>query len=122
MKKNILEMLKQGVVLGDGGMIIEARWRGYDTPDVIVEHPEVLRQIHKDFFRAGSQVLQALTWWTSRTQLERRHGWGGRLEEITRTAIRLAREAGGGEALVGGCLNQTASGSWTGPYIFSPDN
>lgn len=76
--------------------------------------------LHKDFFRAGSQVLQALTWWTSRTQLERRHGWGDRLGEITQTAIRLAREASGGEALVGGCLMQTASGSWTGPYIFSP--
>jgi betaine-homocysteine S-methyltransferase len=122
MAKDILSALKEGVVLGDGGMIIEARWRGYDTPDIIGSHPDALRQIHQDFFRAGSQVLQALTWWTSRTQLETRQGWGARLEEISRTAVRLAREASDGEALVGGCLNQTAAGSWRGPFIYEPEN
>ena len=114
---DILKMLEEGVVLSDGGMIIEARWRGYDTPAMILEDPDALRQIHQDFFRAGSHVLQAQTWWTSRSQLERRRkpgdtpsGEGARLEEISRTAIRLAIEASGGEALVAGCLNQTAAG------------
>ena len=129
MGMDILKMLDEGVVLSDGGMIIEARWRGYDTPAMILEDPDALRQIHQDFYRAGSHVLQAQTWWTSRSQLERRDisgdGVGGeaaRLEEISRTAIRLAREASGDEALVAGCLNQTAAGSWTGPYIYQPDN
>ena len=129
MGRDILKMLQEGVVLSDGGMIIEARWRGYDTPAMILEDPDALRQIHQDFFRAGSHVLQAQTWWTSRSQLERRYkpgdgpsGQAARLEEISRTAIRLALEASGGEALVAGCLNQTAAGSWTGPYIFRPDN
>ncbi len=129
MGRDILKMLQEGVVLSDGGMIIEARWRGYDTPGMILEDPDALRQIHQDFFRAGSHVLQAQTWWTSRSQLERRYkpgdgpsGQAARLEEISRTAIRLALEASGGEALVAGCLNQTAAGSWTGPYIFRPDN
>ena len=129
MGRDILKMLEEGVVLSDGGMIIEARWRGYDTPGMILEDPDALRQIHQDFFRAGSHVLQAQTWWTSRSQLERRYkpgdgpsGQAARLEEISRTAIRLALEASGGEALVAGCLNQTAAGSWTGPYIFRPDN
>ena len=129
MGRDILKMLDEGVVLSDGGMIIEARWRGYDTPAMILEDPDALRQIHQDFFRAGSHVLQAQTWWTSRSQLERRYkpgdgpsGQAARLEEISRTAIRLALEASGGEALVAGCLNQTAAGSWTGPYIFRPDN
>lgn len=124
-----LKMLEEGVVLSDGGMIIEARWRGYDTPAMILEDPDALRQIHQDFYRAGSHVLQAQTWWTSRSQLERRdisgegaNGEAARLEEISRTAIRLAREASGDEALVAGCLNQTAAGSWTGPYIYQPGN
>lgn len=122
MGMDILKMLEEDVVLCDGGMIIEARWRGYRTPDMIVEDPDALRQIHQDFFRAGSQVLQAQTWWTSRTQLDRKHDWGDRLEEITHTAIRLAKEASGGEALVAGCVNQTAAGSWEGSFIYSPDN
>ena len=129
MAMDIMKMLEEGVVLSDGGMIIEARWRGYDTPAMILEDPDALRQIHQDFFRAGSHVLQAQTWWTSRSQLERRYrpgdsagGEAARLEEISRTAIRLALEASGGQALVAGCLNQTAAGSWTGPYIYRPDN
>ena len=122
MAKNVVDALKAGTLLCDGGMIIEARWRGYGTPDVIIENPEVLRQIHRDYFRAGSQVLQALTWWTSRTQLERRHGWGDRLGEITQTAIRLAKEGSDGEAFVAGCLNQTGAGSWRGEFIFDPEN
>ena len=140
MGRDILKMLEEGVVLSDGGMIIEARWRGYETPGMILEDPDALRQIHQDFFRAGSHVLQAQTWWTSRSQLVRRFkpgerpsglpaeqvsaqaGQEARLDEISRTAIRLALEASGGEALVAGCLNQTAAGSLTGPYIFRPDN
>lgn len=122
MGKDILKMLEEGVVLCDGGMIIEARWRGYNTPEMILEDPDALRQIHQDFYRAGSQVLQAQTWWTSRTQLDRKYNWGDRLEEITHTAIRLAKEASDGEALVAGCVNQTAAGSWAGPFIYSPDN
>ncbi len=107
MAMDILESLKQGVVLGDGGYLEEAKYRGYSTPRVIVEFPDVLRQIHVDFFRAGAQVLQALTWWTSRSHLDKRgkeQGWGDRLEEINRTAVRVAKEAAAGEALVAGCV------------------
>ena len=95
----ILESLKKGFVLGDGGYLEEAKFRGYSTPKVIVEFPEVLRQIHVDFFRAGSQVLQAHTWWTTRKYLKQRggdRGWADRMEEINRTAVQLAKEAAAG--------------------------
>ncbi len=108
-KRSILKALRKGFVLGDGGYLDEAKFRGYSTPKVIVEFPEVLRLIHQDFFRAGSQVLQALTWWTTRSHLDRRgnRGWGSRLEEINRTAVRLAKEVAGDEALVAGCVCRT---------------
>ena len=108
-KRNILELLKENFVLGDGGYLEEAKFRGYSTPRVIVEFPEVLRQIHVDFFRAGAQVLQALTWWTTRSHLEKRkqQDWGDRVEEINRTAVQLAKEAAGDEALVAGCVART---------------
>ena len=35
MAKDILQMLEEGVVLSDGGMIIEARRRGYSTPEIV---------------------------------------------------------------------------------------
>ena len=128
MAKDILQMLEEGVVLGDGGMIIEARRRGYLTPQIVAEQPDALRQIHADFFQAGSQVMQALTWWTSGFQLEYGFGWGGRLEEINRTAVECAREASGGEAPVAGCLMSTmarvptSEGELVGMPIFNPDD
>lgn len=122
MAKDIMNMLKEGVVLCDGGMFIEAKRRGYDVPELIVTHPEALRQIHADFYNSGAQVLEALTWFTSNSQLERWYGWKGQLDEVNRTAIRMAKEASGGQAPVGGCLVSTKTGSWVGPPIFDPDD
>jgi betaine-homocysteine S-methyltransferase len=121
MARDILESLKQGFVLGDGGYLEEAKFRGYSTPRVIVEFPEALRLIHQDFFRAGSQVLQALTWWTTRKYLKERgenQGWENRVEEINQTAIRLARQVAGDEALVAGCL----CASDYRPHVFDPND
>jgi betaine-homocysteine S-methyltransferase len=65
-KPDILEHLARDVVLGDGGYILELERRGYVqagpyTPEVAIEHPEALRQLHAEFLRAGAEVLQALT-------------------------------------------------------------
>ena len=109
-RKNILDTVKEDFVLGDGGMLSEAGFRGYSTPRITVEFPEVLKQIHADFFRAGAQVLQALTWWSTGSYLDARgkKGWASRAEEVNRTAIRMAKEAADGEAFVAGSLCQAA--------------
>ncbi len=122
MADDVMEMLGEDVVLCDGGMILEARWRGYDTPAAIVEHPDAIRQIHRDFLNAGSQVLEAVTWFTSRSQLDRHFGWGGRLDEVNRMGVQLAKEASSGTAPVGGCLVSTRTGSWEGDPIFDPQD
>ncbi len=116
MAKGILEQLKQGVVMGDGGYVEEARSRGYGTPRMVAEFPNVLRMLHQDFFRAGAHVLQAQTGWATRSHLEQRmgKGWGGRVEEVNRKAVGLAREVAGDEALVAGCV-------WPSG-VFNPDD
>src|SRR6266542_1483048 len=99
MPKNILELLEQGVVLGDGGYLIELERRGYVdsgsrrekvgtgkgsgqyTPEVAIENPDALRQLHHEFLKAGSQVLQALTFFATREKLNRA-GYGAQTEEI----------------------------------------
>ena len=55
----ILDWLKEDVVLGDGGAIFELERRGYVsagpfTPEVVIEHPEALKQLQTDFARAGA--------------------------------------------------------------------
>jgi betaine-homocysteine S-methyltransferase len=107
-KKGILERLADGVVLGDGGYILELERRGYVqagpyTPEVAVEHPEALRQLHREFLRAGADVLQALTFYASREKLGTA-GYADQVEAINRAAVRIAREVAGEAALVAGTL------------------
>src|SRR6202162_4560003 len=123
--ENILELVaKQGIVLGDGGYLIELERRGYVdsgsrrekvgtgkgsgqfTPAVAIENPDALRELHREFLKAGSQVLQALTFFATREKLTRA-GYGPQTEAINRAAVRLAREVAGDQALVAGSVSRT---------------
>ena len=71
----ILELLRDDVVLGDGGAIFELERRGYIsagpfTPEVCLDHPEALKQLQVDYARAGAQVLQALTYYAHEEKLK----------------------------------------------------
>jgi betaine-homocysteine S-methyltransferase len=125
MPENIIELIdKQGVVLGDGGYLVELERRGYVdsgsgrenvgtgrgsgqfTPEVAIEHPDALRGLHEEFLLAGSQVLQALTFFATREKLTRA-GYGAETEQINDAAVRLAREVAGDDALVAGSVSRT---------------
>src|SRR5216110_783441 len=119
MKPAIHDLLKEGPVLGDGGYLIELERRGcvdsgsgrekvgtgkgsgQFTPEVAIENPDALRELHWEFLWAGSQVLQALTFFGTREKLSRA-GYGAQTEEINLAAVRLAREVANETALVAG--------------------
>jgi betaine-homocysteine S-methyltransferase len=122
--KSISALLKEGPVLGDGGYLIELERRGYVdsgsgreqvgtgkgsgqfTPEVAIENPEALRELHREFLRAGSQVLQALTFFGTREKLNRA-GYGAQTGKINQAAVKLAKEAAAGRALVAGSVSRT---------------
>src|SRR5258708_1061328 len=123
--ENILERIaKQGIVIGDGGYLIELERRGWVdsgsgreqvgtgrgsgqfTPEVVIEHPDALRELHREFLRAGSQVLQALTFFGTREKLNRA-GYGAQTETINSAAVKLAKEVAGERALVAGSVSRT---------------
>jgi betaine-homocysteine S-methyltransferase len=122
--KLITELLKKDVVLGDGGYLIELERRGYVdsgsgrekvgtgrgsgqfTPEVAIEHPDALRELHREFLNAGSQVLQALTFFGTREKLNRA-GYGAQTEFINAAAVKLAKEVAGGKALIAGSVSRT---------------
>jgi betaine-homocysteine S-methyltransferase len=74
---------------------------------VSLTHPEALTQLHREFLLAGAEVLQTLTFYASEEKLAT-VGLAGRVEEINRAAVRLARQvANEGDALVAGNLSLT---------------
>jgi betaine-homocysteine S-methyltransferase len=112
MPGGILERLAASVVLGDGGYLLELEKRGYVragpfTPEVVLEHPDALLELHREFLHAGAEVLQALTFYASEDKLAT-VGLAGQVEQINRQAIRIARRvASEGDALVAGNLSLT---------------
>src|SRR6266705_6855123 len=110
-KKGILERLKDGPVLGDGGYLLELEKRGWVrpgpfTPEVAIVYPEALRELHVEFREAGAEVLQALTFYASRDKLAT-VGLEDRVEDINRSAVRVAKEVAGDQCLVAGNLSLT---------------
>lgn len=122
--KPIEILLKEGVVLGDGGYLIELERRGWVdsgsgresvgtgrgsgqfTPEVAIQNPDALRELHREFLLAGSHVLQALTFFGTREKLGRA-GYGAETEAINHAAVKLAREVAGEKALVAGSVSRT---------------
>lgn len=77
MKKSLLDRLKEGIVIGDGSFMINLEKRGYVkagswTPECVVEHPEAVLQLHKEFIRAGADVVQAFSSFGSEDKLTNR--------------------------------------------------
>uniref|UniRef100_A0A3B3VPN3 Betaine-homocysteine methyltransferase n=1 Tax=Poecilia latipinna TaxID=48699 RepID=A0A3B3VPN3_9TELE len=116
-KGGVLERLNAGdIVIGDGGFVFALEKRGYVkagpwTPEATVTHPEAVRQLHREFLRAGANVMQAFTFYASDDKLENR---GQALKitgaQINEAACDLAREvANEGDALVAGGVSQTPS-------------
>ena len=134
--KGIVELIRHGAVIGDGGYLIElerrvyvdsgsgreqvgtGRGSGQFTPEVAIEHPEALAELHREFLNAGSQVLQALTFFGTREKLTRA-GYGADMEKINAAAVHLAKEVAGDRALVAGSVSRTQLIEREGPEALS---
>jgi len=99
--QDFLNRLQQGPVLGDGGYFLELERRCLGSyrdgvPFAVLDHPDGVLELHREFARAGAEVLQAVTWGVGAIDRE---------EELHRTAVALAREAAGPDRYVAGTLS-----------------
>ena len=94
---NILsDALKDQPLICAEGYLFEMERRGYLTsgefvPEVALEHPEVLENLHKEFQHAGSNIVQAFTYNGHREKMrviDKEH----LLEPLNRAALRIARK------------------------------
>jgi len=116
---NLLERLEQGPVICAEGYLFEMERRGYlqagaFVPEVVLEHPQAVTELHREFMHAGSDVIEAFTYYANRDKLKL-VGREGDLEEINKTALQLAKEvAREGDALFAGDICNT--------NVFLPDD
>jgi len=90
----LLERLENGPVICAEGYLFELERRGYlqagaYVPEVVLEHPEVVANLHREFVRAGSDVIEAFTYYGHREKL-RLIGKEDLLEPLQRNALEIA--------------------------------
>lgn len=71
-----------------------------------LENPEAIRELHRGYVEAGSDLILTNTFGGSRPRLEM-EGLGDKVHEINLAAARLAREIAGDEVLVLGDIGPT---------------
>src|SRR5215469_708132 len=108
----LADRLAQGTVLGAEGYVFELERRGYVkagayVPEAVLDFPDAVTELHREFLRAGADVMVALTYYAHRGKL-RQLGRESELEAMNRQAVRLARQvAAEGGALVAGNVCNT---------------
>ena len=86
------------IIVIDGATGTELERRGAAMHDkawcamATLTDPELLREVHMDYIRAGARIITANTFSTNRNMLQPA-GLGSRFEEINRQAVTLACEA-----------------------------
>lgn len=115
----LLERLEEGAVICAEGYLFELERRGYIqagafVPEVVLEHPEKVAELHREFVHAGSDVVEAFTYYAHREKL-RVIGKEDMLVDMNRNALSIAAEiAGESGALLAGNICNT--------NIWEPDN
>jgi S-methylmethionine-dependent homocysteine/selenocysteine methylase len=101
------QRLERGdVLILDGAMGTELQWRGVPMDGIawsalaLATHPEIVRQVHLDYLRAGAEILITNSFAASRHVLAAA-GLADRVGELNRRSVELARDAVTEAGLVG---------------------
>jgi betaine-homocysteine S-methyltransferase len=87
-------MLERGPVVCAEGYLFECERRGYlqagaFVPEVVLDHPAIVEELHREFVHAGSDVVEAFTYYGHRQKL-RVVGREDILEPLNRQALSVA--------------------------------
>ena len=105
-----LDALGRGGLVFDGAMGTALYERGIlytqSFDQVSLSRPDLVRQVHESYLRAGADLLSTNSFGANRFRLAT-HGLEGEVLRINRTAVELAREVAGDSAYVGGSVGPT---------------
>jgi len=114
----LLERLAQGPVICAEGYLFEFERRGYlqsgaFVPEIVLENPQMVAGLHREFVHAGSDVVEAFTYYAHRAKM-RIIGKEDLIEPLNREALSIA----GTVARETGTL---AAGNICNTNAFAPD-
>jgi betaine-homocysteine S-methyltransferase len=115
----LLDRLGAGPVICAEGYLFEFERRGYlqagaFVPEVVLEEPALVAGLHREFVHAGSDVVEAFTYYAHREKLAL-IGREGDLEAMNRQALKIAKEvAAEHDSLFAGNICNT--------NVFDPDD
>jgi 5-methyltetrahydrofolate--homocysteine methyltransferase len=109
---NLLELVGQRVLLGDGAMGTMLQAQGMKAgacPDGLnLENPELVGRIHAAYRQAGADYLETNTFGANRLRLTA-HGLEREMGEIIARGVEAARGAAGDACLIAGSVGPTGA-------------
>src|SRR3989338_3227148 len=110
MKKTFLKTIKERLIIFDGAMGTMLKRLGLKPggcPDELnLTNPEMIKQVHKGYIDAGSDVVTTATFGANRIKLKE-YNLENKLREINLKSAKKAREAAGKKGFVAGGLGPT---------------
>jgi methionine synthase I (cobalamin-dependent)/5,10-methylenetetrahydrofolate reductase len=101
------EQLSRRVVVADGAMGTMLYSRGVFInrcfDELNLSAPDLVRQIHQEYVKAGAEIIETNTYGASRIRLAA-FGLGEKVREINHAGVRIAREAGKEHTWVAGAV------------------
>lgn len=109
-KQEFKELAGSGIVILDGAtgtnMTKAGMPKGVSTEFWILEHADVLKDLQKEYIKAGSQIVYAPTFSANRISLRNFH-METRVEELNTRLVEISKEAVQGNAYIAGDLTTT---------------
>jgi len=103
MSHSLIQELGHSVMIGSGAIgtcLRQAGGAGNEPVELLnIRYPEMVRNLHIDYRKAGSQILVTNTFAANAVALGEA-GFGELVKEISRAGVTLAREAGGRECVI----------------------
>ncbi|MGD0785907.1 MAG: homocysteine S-methyltransferase family protein [Sedimentisphaerales bacterium] len=94
-KKSLKQKISEGLLFLDGAMGTQLMARGVESgcnEMLNIESPQIVTDIHRSYFDAGSDGVYTNTFGANEISLGR-HGFADKVEQINRAAVEIARKA-----------------------------
>ena len=104
---SFMDRVEAGALLFDGAFGTQLYERGIFLnqcfEQVSISQPRLVKQVHRDYFEAGAEVLTTNTFGANRIKLAQ-YGLESRWQEINHVSVRLAKEVASNQAFVAGSI------------------